>query len=119
MKGKAAKPKKSMEETIEQEEQVKVAKGEQLALIDTAPENSKEIIRHAKKYKAAMQERVAALAIEKEEKQTLLGLIKESGAKPVDGKITLNLNGFKITVTPRDELVKVKEDGESDSDMND
>jgi hypothetical protein len=98
------------------EEQVEVSKGEQLALIVTTPENSKEIIRHAKKYKAAMQERVAALAIEKEEKQVLLGLIKESGAKPVDGKITLNLDGFKITVTPRDELVKVKEDGESESE---
>lgn len=114
MKGKAAKPKKSMEETIEQEEQVEVAKGEQLDLIDTTPENSKEIIRHAKKYKAAMQERVAALVIEKEEKTKLLSLIKESGMKPVDGKISFHCNGYKITVTPRDELVKVKEDGEDE-----
>jgi hypothetical protein len=36
-------------------------KGEQLALIDVTPENSKEIIATAKRYKAAQSQRIEAL----------------------------------------------------------
>jgi hypothetical protein len=51
--------------------------GEQLDLIDVQPENSKEIIAHAKNYRAAVKRRMAALEEEVAEKQKLLELIKK------------------------------------------
>lgn len=104
-------PRKTKPAEAEQTD-VEVKKGEQRALIDTAPENSKEIIRHAKKYKEVQAERIAYLVKEKEEKQILLTLIKEADIKPVDGKISFHCDGYKITVTPRDELIRIKEDGD-------
>jgi len=86
---------------------------EQLELIDTKPENSKKIIAMAKRYKQAQSERVTALAEEIARKQDLLDLIKHEHLQPMEGgKIELDLDGFKITVTPRDELVKVKDKNE-------
>jgi hypothetical protein len=104
-------PRKIKPAEVEQTE-VEVKKGEQRALIDTAPENSKEIIRHAKKYKEVQTERLAALVQEKEEKQILLTLIKEANIQPVDGKISFHCDGYKITVVPRDELIRIKEEGD-------
>lgn len=87
--------------------------GEQLDLIDVAPENSKEIIKVAKRYKALQFERIQILADEIAAKKELLELVKKSNPQRLDdGKITFSLDGMTITVTPRDELVKVKEKDE-------
>jgi len=81
-------------------------------LIDVAPENSKEIIQQARAYKSAQGRRIDALEEEVAAKVKLLALIKEANVQPVEGgKIRLHLDGYMITVTPRDELVKVQEEG--------
>jgi len=88
----------------------KTDSGEQLDLIDVAPENQKEIIACAKRYKKALSIRIDALAQEKKEKSKLLELIENAGLQHLpDGKIRFRVDGYKITVTPRDELVQVKE----------
>ena len=88
----------------------KTSEGDQGYLIDIHPENKKEIIATAQSYKRAMSQRVKFLDEEKGFKTKLLGLIKEAGITPLeDGKIKFELDGFKISVTPRDELVQVKE----------
>jgi hypothetical protein len=92
--------------------------GEQLELIDVGPENMKKIKPVARKYKAAQKARLEALAQEVKLKGELLGLIRESGVKPMDdGTIRFQCDGLLITATPRDELVKVKSvDAESGDD---
>lgn len=82
---------------------------EQLDLIDVAPENAKEIVKVAKKYKEAMTNRVAWLEKEKAFKAQILELVHKAKLTPVDGKIKFTVDGLTITVTPRDELVQVKE----------
>lgn len=90
---------------------------EQLVLIDVGPENAKAIAKEARKYKSAQSTRIEALEQEMAAKIKLLALIKTSGIKPMeDGKIRCHCDGFTITVTPRDELVKVKEDAEEKED---
>lgn len=97
-----------------------VEQGEQLALIDIAPENSKKIIGVARRYRVAQGQRIEALVREVAEKQKLLELIKEAKLTPLEGgKIRFRVNGLIITVTPRDELVRVKEEGEKASESKD
>ena len=85
--------------------------GEQLDLLDVGPENSKEIVKQAKHYKTALSRRIEALQEEVTAKEKLKALIKEANLKPMDdGKIRVHVNGYTITVTPRDELIQVKED---------
>jgi len=85
-------------------------KQEQLDLIDIAPANQKELIKHAKFYKDASTERQAWLTEEVKEKQILLGLTKEAGIKADEtGVIRFKVDGYQITIKPRDELVQVKE----------
>jgi len=85
--------------------------GEQLDLLDVGPENSKEIVKQAKHYKVALSRRIEALQEEVTAKEKLKALIKEANLKPMDdGKIRVHVNGYTITVTPRDELIQVKED---------
>jgi len=87
--------------------------GEQLDLIDVTPENLKAIKPVAKKYKAAVERRVTALEEEKGLKVQILSMVKEAKLKRLaDGTIRFHCDGMMITVTPRDELVKVKEDDE-------
>lgn len=91
--------------------------GEQLDLIDVAPENAKKILGVAKRYRAAQTQRLAALESEVAEKQKLLELIKEANLQRLEGgKIQFRCDGLIITVTPRDELVKVKDENESEED---
>lgn len=92
--------------------QTSTTTGEQLDLIDVAPENAKQIIAIAKKYKAIQAKRISALEAECAEKQNLLTLIKQANLKQVDGKIRFRVDGLIITVKPRDELVTVKEENE-------
>jgi hypothetical protein len=89
--------------------------GDQLDLIDVAPENAKQIIAIAKKYKAIQAKRISALEAECSEKQNLLTLIKQANLKQVDGKIRFRVDGLIITVKPRDELVTVKEENEEEN----
>ncbi len=84
--------------------------GEQLDLIDVAPENSKEIIDEAKKYKKWQNQRMRALEEETASKQKLLELMKKANLQRLDdGKLKISVDNYTITVTPRDELIKVKE----------
>lgn len=90
----------------------KKKEGEQLDLIDVKPENAKEILAAAKIYKKWMTKRVEALAKEKEQKQIVLELVHKANLEPLPGtggKIKFEVDGTTITVTPRDELVQVKE----------
>ena len=108
-----AKKKNSMQEEVEKSESLP---GEQMDLIDVKPKNSKEIIRHARLYKMAQEKRVNALAEEVAEKKKLLELIEQEHLQRLeDGKIKFKLDGYTITVTPRDELVRIKEDNEADA----
>lgn len=84
---------------------------EQLDLIDVHPENAKEIVACAKRYKRVMKKRVEYLAEEVEAKKQLLELIHEAGLQRLeDGKIRYTAEGMTITVEPRDDLIKVKSD---------
>ena len=88
----------------------KGTKGEQLDLIDLAPENAKAIVAAARIYKMRQKERLEALKMEIAEKQKVLALVRDAKLKPLpDGKIRFKYDGFTISVTPRDELIQVKE----------
>lgn len=111
----ARKKKSQMQQQVEQDE-LEVMPGQQMDLIDTTPENAKEIVKHARIYKAAQAKRIQALEEEKAEKQKLLELIRDAHLQRLkNGKIKFKLDGYVITVTPRDELVQIKED-ESDAE---
>ncbi len=90
----------------------KTAKGgDQLDLIDVAPKNAKEIKKVALAYKDALANRLEWLADEKAQKEKILELVEAAGLQPLEnGVIRFPVDGMTITVTPRDKLVKVKED---------
>ena len=85
-------------------------KEKQLALIDIEPKNMKEILKKAREYKNAQTQRLSWLASEKEFKHEVLALVKEAKLQPLeDGVIRFHCDGVIISVTPRDELIRVKE----------
>jgi len=87
--------------------------GEQLDLIDITPENMQEIAPVAKKYRAAVRRRLKALDEEKKLKGEMLTLIDEANLSPLDdGTIKFRCDGLLIKVTPRDQLIQVKEEAE-------
>jgi hypothetical protein len=83
--------------------------GEQMELIELTPKNHKEIIKIARAYKRCQAARTEALAEEVKYKERLLAEVKEAeiAANP-DGGYKFKCDGAIITVTPRDELVRVK-----------
>jgi len=89
---------------------------EQLDLINIQPENAKKILRAARAYKEAQKTRITALAEEVKEKGNVLTLVRSAKLTPLsDGTLKFTLDGVKISVKPRDELLTVKEpkqDGE-------
>ena len=90
----------------------KAEEGEQLDLIDVAPENAKPIIAAARLYKKYQKARLASLKDEIGQKQKILSLVKEAKLTTLEGgKIRFKYDGVTISITPRDELVKVKENG--------
>lgn len=92
----------------------KVAEGEQMDLIEVGPKNAKVIIEQAKIYKAALAKRLKSLATEVAAKEQLKSLIKAAKLRPMeDGIIRFRVDGFLITVEPRDEKVTVKDEQES------
>ena len=85
--------------------------GEQGMLLDVGPKQSKEITKVAKSYRGAVVRRMAALEEEKALKAQLLGMVKHEKLKPMDdGSIQFHVDGIFIKVTPRDELIQVRED---------
>lgn len=90
--------------------------GEQIDLIDVAPENAKAIIAAARIYSKAQGARSKALKNEVEQKVKVIQLIRESKIKPLDGGvIKFTYEGVTIKITPRDELVQVQEESEPKS----
>jgi len=89
--------------------------GEQMDLIDVHPRNQKRIIAVARTYRQAQAERQEALKAEIEQKEKLLNLIHQAKLKPLDdGKIKFSVDTLTITVTPRDELIQVREKTQPD-----
>jgi hypothetical protein len=96
-----------------EEQGVESTSGEQLPLIDVTPKHGKAILAIAKDYKKAVAARMRMGEKEVDLKGKLLELIKkENLARLENGSIRFRLDGMIITVTPRDELIKVKEEGE-------
>ena len=84
--------------------------GEQMDLLDVGPENLKEIVPHARRYKKAVNDRIAALAIEVEEKDAIRRLVREAKLKRLeDGTIKFQCDSLIIVITPRDEKVTVRD----------
>ncbi|KKN73497.1 hypothetical protein LCGC14_0400730 [marine sediment metagenome] len=82
--------------------------GEQLDLIDVAPENAKAIIRAARLYKELQATRITALNKEITQKAEVLQLVKAAKLQPLEGgKIKFEYDNVVVSITPRDELVKV------------
>ena len=108
--------KNAMQEKVEKTEKAESQQtGEQMNLIDVGPKNLKKIAPHARKYKAAMNERVAALAIEVAEKQIIKDMVEESGLKRMpDGSYKFHCEGLKIEIIPQDEKIKIKEESGKD-----
>lgn len=91
--------------------------GEQGQLIDTVPENFKELVEAGHLYKEYQAERMAALQKEIDQKKLILELMKKAGLQTLEGgKMKFEHDGLKISVTPRDELVKVVEKAEVEDD---
>ena len=83
--------------------------GAQGTLIDVSPKQSKELIEKGHAYKKAVKQRLLILAEEKNLKAEILEIIKRENLTPVDGKIKFEVDGMMFTVTPRDELLQIKE----------
>lgn len=93
---------------------------EQLDLIDVRPKNSKAILKAVKQYKADQAQRIEALGREVAGKQKILSLIKEAKLQHLDdGRIQFRIDKVTITVTPRDEIIKIKEESKNNDDEAD
>jgi hypothetical protein len=87
------------------------SKSEQLDLIDTKPKNAKEIEKAARLYMETQGTRIALLAEEVEQKHKVLELVRAAKLQPLEGGvIKFRCDSLTISITPRDELIKVKED---------
>lgn len=99
MAKKKAAPKKDTKET-----------GEQLDLIDVAPEKSKPIIKMAREYIKYRDSRMAVQKKEVEHKQCIIELVKAAKLQPLNGgKIKFEYDGVEISLAPKEMELKVKE----------
>ena len=88
---------------------------EQQELFEVEPQNAKVIARHARAYKRSQSARSEALAEEVKHRRKLLEAVKEAGVVAnQDGSLRFRANGAIISVQPRDELVRVKFEGDED-----
>jgi len=88
----------------------KKPKDEQLDLIDVHPENQEEIVKAARAYKKTVKSRLGIQKKEADLKATLLGAVAEAKLQPLaDGTYHFTVDSVEIKVTPRDNLVQVKE----------
>lgn len=116
----------SMGDQLVADERARIDKGpssakrlsEQGMLMDVGPKHAKEIAAKARAYRALVAKRQAVLEEEVELKRDLAKLIGEEHLKRLpDGTIQFHLEGMTVTVVPRDELIRVKEDhGPGDAD---
>lgn len=87
------------------------APGEQMELLEVGPENLKKIKPLARCYRAAVQARMAALEQETKYKRQILQMVHDAHLTRLDdGTIRFRCDGMTIIITPRDELVKIKEE---------
>ena len=85
-------------------------KPKQLQLIETLPENIQEIVDVALEYQECKQGRINILKKEVELKAKISEMVKKAGFQPLkDGVIRFRHDGVLVSITPRDELIKVKE----------
>ena len=88
----------------------KTSKG-QMDLIDVNPKNVKEIIQTAREYREAESQRIKLLRKEVELKNKLLEQIEKADLQRLpNGQIKFKSGGFIISVTPRDQLIKIQEE---------
>jgi len=86
---------------------------EQMDLMDVQPENAQEIIEAVKKYKKFQGARIKAGIKEVELKGIVKNLVKAAKLQPLeDGVTKLRFNHVEISITPRDEIIKIKYDDE-------
>lgn len=84
-------------------------------LIDVSPKNAKPIVAEARLYKKFQTARIASLKKEVEQKQEILALVREAKLQPLEGgKIKFEFDNVLVSVTPRDELVTVKDKAEEE-----
>ena len=85
-------------------------KQKQLQLIETLPENIQEIVDVALEYRECKLGRVNILKKEVELKTKIKEMVHKAGLQPLkDGVIRFRHDGVLISITPRDELIKVKD----------
>lgn len=98
--------KSSMQEEVESTEA-----GEQMELIDVAPENAKPMIKAGRLYNKAKKARIIALAEEVKYKEKIRQLARDANLQRLeDGVIRFTYEGVTICITPQDEKVTVKEE---------
>ncbi len=89
-------------------------KGQQLELIEVLSKVAKPIIEAAIIHKDFMTKRLSFLAKEKAQKIVVLELVKAAKLQPLEGGvIKFASDGFTISVTPRDELIRIKKNSDS------
>jgi len=77
-------------------------------LIDVGPLEMEEIATLATAYKKAQTQRIKSLREEIDCKNKIKELVEKAGLKRLpDGTIKFRCDGMLITLTPRDELVRV------------
>lgn len=105
--------KDSMQEEVEKTETKE--SNEQLDLIDVQPENAKVIVSAARLYKKFQAARLAAGTKEADQKQKVLELMRAANLQPLEGgKLKFKYENVTVSVTPRDELIEIKEKTESE-----
>lgn len=88
--------------------------GGQLALIDVEPKNKAAIKRAGRAYLAAKAERQVWLEKEQGQQEKVRDLVEAAELQPLeDGTIRFRVDGMTIKVTPREDGVTVKADGEA------
>lgn len=88
---------------------------EQMDLIDVGPENLQKIVPHARRYRQAVRERMRWGRAETDEKEHIRRLVRDAELSRLpDGSIRFRCDGLLISLTPRDELIKVKDEKEGD-----
>lgn len=82
-------------------------------LIDVTPENQKAILEFAKQLKRVQAKKKSLADDEKSIRHELIEAVHEAGLQPLEnGVIILKINGMTLTVTPKEENVKIQENGD-------
>lgn len=99
-----------MSKNTMQQEVEKTEKGEQMPLMDTGPENLKEIVEAVRIYKAHQSDRLIAGKKEVKQRGKVRELVKNSDLQRLkDGRILFEADGSEVCVTPQDDLITIKD----------